>query len=101
MKYFALTLFVITILILSFIFNHLSLKEINSKKDLENLNDNEKIITSGLVMEEKKFGKNSLLILDNELEIICKCNRYYLNKKVRIEGYKDSLTKKIIALEIR
>ena len=93
-------LFLILIFILVILLEFLPVYEVNSQEQVESLPDNTRISTAGTVKEEKQFGKNSLLILENNIEVICSCKEYYKGKKIEVIGYKDSLTKKITALEI-
>ena len=71
--------------------------KINSISDLDSLEENQKVITSGLVISERPYGNAKLLILDNKIELICSCPSY-LNKNITAIGILNEFNKKRIKI---
>lgn len=77
--------------------------ELKNSINLEDLNENQKILVSGKVIEEKTYASSKTLVLNNSFEIICNgpCPPT-LNKNVKIIGIIDDYNnkKRINALKI-
>jgi len=98
--------FIITllgILILLVIMQFSSSIQVNSPSELENLIDNQKLVVSGKVIEEKIYEKSKTLILDNKIEVVCNNCPSYFNKNIIVSGISDNYNNKnkIIALKIK
>ena len=77
--------------------------QVNSPSELENLIDNQKLVVSGKVIEEKIYEKSKTLILDNKIEVVCNNCPSYFNKNIIVSGISDNYNNKnkIIALKIK
>jgi len=91
------------ILILLIIMQFSSPIRVSSQTELESLVDNQKVQTSGKVIDEKIYENSKTLILDNKIEIICNSCPSYFNKNIIVSGVLDNYNNKnkIIALKIK
>ena len=79
-------------------------QEISAQNFLENMLENQKVQTSGIVITEKQFGSSKIIILNNSIEIVCNsCPAQSLkNRSISIVGTISKYQNKtqIIAAEI-
>jgi hypothetical protein len=67
---------------------------ITSPNQLENLTENQKVQTKGIVTEERIQGNNKILTLDNNLEIIApKSIPFLINQSIAVLGVYDNFLK--------
>jgi len=72
------------------VFFFLPPKSINSQAELSKLEQNQKILLSGTVIEEKQAAYSKTLFLDNNLSVVCSPScPTYLNKKINVLGILD------------
>jgi len=71
--------------------------KISSTEDLFNLQDNQKVYVSGQVIEEKALSNSRLIILNNNIEIYCDCNKLpkLKDKSIQAIGIIDNFSGKI------
>ena len=76
-----------TLLVLTF----LPYQEVNSQKELDALEDNQKSVAQGTIFRQSIHGENAFLILDNNLSIVTSRSPLLLQgKKIKVEGKKES-----------
>jgi hypothetical protein len=78
--------------------------EIDNLEDLKGLIDNEKVIVSGKVENEKINSWEKVMVLNNGIKLVCELNcGYYVGNKVRVLGIVESWTgeKRVRVLEIK
>ena len=80
---------------LLFIFSFATPREVSSQHELSLLIDNQKVSTEGNIVKiDTTSNKNSLLTLDNEIQILSSpLPQLIKGVKIRVEGKKDSFTK--------
>jgi len=103
MKKLSFLITLIGILILLIMMQFSSPIQVNSQTELENLIDNQKVQTSGKVIDEKIYENSKTLVLDNKIEVICNSCPSYFNKNIIVSGILDNYNNKnkIIALKIK
>ncbi|MEK6892863.1 MAG: hypothetical protein AABX07_01540 [Nanoarchaeota archaeon] len=78
--------------------------KITSPENLSFLQENQKVLVQGKVLEEQPYFKTKLLILENNIVIICNCplSQSYKNKNISALGFLDVYADKtkISALKI-
>jgi hypothetical protein len=60
-------------------------EKITDSDKLMSLEENTKVIVRGEIIEERIFGQNYILIMDNGIELICNC-RGYSGKNISATG---------------
>ena len=85
MKNYAFGVALIGLVILSFLILFDEPKEVNDKVELSELTVNKKVSVKGIVKNEREFGENYILKLENEIELICECVGFE-GKEVEIVG---------------
>lgn len=95
MRRWAFVVVIIGILILFGILFFTKETEISEQKELEKLMENEKVRVIGTIEEERNWGNEKLLILDNEIEVISDLGKLE-GKKIEIHGTVDDFEKKRI-----
>lgn len=102
MKTLSLILAILGLLSLLLILIYQKPLSINSPEQLTNIIPNQLIQTQGYVIEEKYTKTNKILVLNNNLEIICdKSCPTYLYRNISVLGVYDDFYKKIKALKIK
>lgn len=86
-RYFSLALF---LTFLSFLFLYLLLQKpiiIESKKEIENLKNNQIVLLNGKITKEKTYGNLKVLTME-EIELVCySCPpENYINRNVSVTG---------------
>jgi hypothetical protein len=102
MRKMAFVIFVIGIFLM-FILTNLSPKEIKNAEDLEFLELNTRIVVSGEVVSERIiYDGTRLLELDNNVMVLCECDRGFKGKDIRVIGKVSDYDgkKQVIAEEV-
>ena len=89
--------FIITIILIFILTTLLILQKpisVNSKEEIANLLNNQKVVFQGKIIEEKFIGNSKLIKFNNGLEAFCEDCPYYKNKLVKIEGIMDEYNSK-------
>ncbi len=69
---------------------------IKKPEELSNSPDNKKVTVSGKIVKESRFGSQTLLTLNNNIELLCECpyNLNYKNKNISALGIVDDFAGK-------
>lgn len=87
MKKISLILSLLGLLILLLILFFSKPITINSLEDLTKLENNQKVALSGLIVEEKILGDNSILILESNIKLYCSsCKSTFKDKNIQAVG---------------
>ena len=103
MRKYAFIIAILGIFVLLLFLNYQAPIPVSAPENLKNLTENQKVLTRGTVIEEKFQKSNKILVLDNNLEILCDIKSpYYVNKNITILGVYDNFQKpRIKAMEIK
>ncbi|MBX4211946.1 hypothetical protein KW787_00620 [Candidatus Pacearchaeota archaeon] len=78
-------------------------KQASTTGDITNLENNERVVVSGVVVEERSFGTMKIIKLDNNIEIITDKGIYLVNKTILALGKITDFTgqRRVSALKIK
>ena len=101
MRRYAFAIALLGMIILAYFILNGRVVEVKEAKDLDGLTANQKVHVLGEVIGERKYGKGSLMELDNELVLVCDCYGFE-GKKVDVLGLVEDYTgeKRIKVLRI-
>ena len=102
MRRYAFAIAILGMLVLAYFLLNGSVVEVKDVKDLESLTANQKVNAEGVVVGERKYGKGSLMELDNDIVLVCDCYGFE-GSKVEVLGLVEDYTgeKRIKVLKLR
>jgi len=94
MRRFAFIITIMGLSLLIFLLLFTTPTTISSNQQLENLQENQKILTTGKVIKEMPYYNDKFLTLDNNIELICESCPSFLNKNITAIGIVETYTGK-------
>ncbi len=103
MRRLSLSIGILGLFCLLILLQFLNPKEITAYSEINKLKDNEKIIFSGKVINEKAYEKSKVILLDNNISFECECLLSLKGKNISVLGIIDDFAgkKSILALRIK